>query len=174
LVLESDEVNAQEWLRILVQLPLRIAAIYSSGGESIHSLVRVDAASKADWDTKAGRLEPIVAVLGADAKSITAVRLTRLPGCYREQDGPDTPELPFKAKRLVDEPLEFDALGNPIWTPAPGRSEALEVKWSGGSLQELLYLNPVPDVTPIFQRPTWVEAHRVWVSKTGQEMEVGW
>ena len=32
----------------LAQLPLRIAAIYSSGRRSIHALIRMDATSKAD------------------------------------------------------------------------------------------------------------------------------
>ena len=50
LVLESDEADAAVWLAALVQMPLRIAAIYKSGGRSIHALIRVDAESKADWD----------------------------------------------------------------------------------------------------------------------------
>ncbi len=49
-VLESDEADADDWLRCLVQMPFRIASICESGGRSIHALVRLDAASKADWD----------------------------------------------------------------------------------------------------------------------------
>jgi len=48
-VLESDEADADEWLRCLVQMPFRIASICESGKRSIHALVQLDAASKADW-----------------------------------------------------------------------------------------------------------------------------
>lgn len=83
LVLESDVASPELWLKLLVQLPLRIAAIYTSGGKSLHALVRVDAASKAQWDAERNTLVALLAPLGADAAAMTAVRLTRLPGCLR-------------------------------------------------------------------------------------------
>lgn len=86
LVLESDSAPALEWLRILVQLPLKIAAIYTSGGKSIHALIRVDAGSKADWDDIRNNIQPVMGVLGADLNAMTAVRLTRLPGAMRGQN----------------------------------------------------------------------------------------
>lgn len=85
LVLESDEANPAHWLSALAQMPLRIAAIYTSGGKSIHALVRVDAGSKAEWDVIADELKPPLITLGADRKAITAVRLTRLPWCERRE-----------------------------------------------------------------------------------------
>jgi hypothetical protein len=83
LVIESDEANARDWMGALVQLPLAIAAIYTSGGRSIHALVRVNAPSKHEWDSVAKAMKPILVTLGADPKSLSAVRLTRLPGCRR-------------------------------------------------------------------------------------------
>ena len=83
LVLESDEAPADMWLRALVQLPLPIVAAYTSGGRSIHALVRVNAESKAEWDGVRDDLVPIVCPLGADAGALSAVRLSRLPGCLR-------------------------------------------------------------------------------------------
>ncbi len=83
LVLENDEAPEVEWLAALVQLPLRIAAIYTSGGKSIHALVRIDAATKADWDAKCREIKPVVVTLGADESALTAVRLSRLPGARR-------------------------------------------------------------------------------------------
>ena len=82
-VLESDEADADDWLRCLVQVPLRIACICESGGRSIHALVRVDAASKADWDKRVGEIKPILIVLGADGRALSAVRLSRLPQAER-------------------------------------------------------------------------------------------
>ena len=82
-VLESDEADADDWLRCLVQLPLRIACICDSGGRSIHALVRVDAASKADWDARMNAIKPILVTFGADRGALSAVRLTRLPQAKR-------------------------------------------------------------------------------------------
>ncbi|HPV11366.1 MAG TPA: hypothetical protein PKW83_11930 [Verrucomicrobiota bacterium] len=82
-VLESDEADADDWLRCLIQMPLRIVSICESGGRSIHALVRVDAASKADWDRMVGGIKPVLITLGADRGALSAVRLTRLPQARR-------------------------------------------------------------------------------------------
>jgi hypothetical protein len=87
-VVESDKADPGQWLRALVQLPLFISAIYESGKRSIHALLRTDAGSKAEWDESVrGELLPILTILGADPGSLTAVRLTRLPNCKREETG---------------------------------------------------------------------------------------
>jgi hypothetical protein len=83
LVLESDEAPFDDWLRFLVRVPLPIAAIYTSGGKSIHALVRMDAASKQEWDATKKKIERTMVVHGADPAAMTAVRLTRLPQCWR-------------------------------------------------------------------------------------------
>jgi len=174
LLLESDKADPKEWLAALVQMPLRIAAIYTSGRRSIHALVRVDAASKAEWDAVARRLKPFITTLGGDPGAITAVRLTRLPGCHRGQKGPRAPRLPPARKRWVDEPLEFDEVGDPIWTP-PVRPEWPPANlWTGGQMQELLYLNPDPDTQRIVDRPTRQEIHAKWLAQfKDQKEEVG-
>ncbi len=84
LVLESDRTRAIDWLAALVQLPLCISAVYTSGGHSIHALVRVAAPSLHEWRNFARELVPILVRLGADQQvASSAVRLTRLPGCLR-------------------------------------------------------------------------------------------
>lgn len=83
LVLESDVAAPDQWLSCLVQLPLQISAIYSSGGKSIHALVRVDAGSKQQWDTMRDQIKSIMVPLGADLAAMTGVRLSRLPGVLR-------------------------------------------------------------------------------------------
>lgn len=107
-VLECDQEPKEKWfgiwLKILVQLPLEIVSITASGNRGAHALVRVWAPSKAAWDHfKAKHLRPLVPY-GADDGALSAVRLTRLPNCFR-----------------------------------------------GDQLQELLFLNPDADGTPIFQ-----------------------
>ncbi|MGD1084694.1 MAG: hypothetical protein ABSA47_08090 [Verrucomicrobiota bacterium] len=83
LVLESDQAPSDLWLRCLVQIPLPIASICESGRRSIHALVRVDAATKADWDSKLSKMKHVLVTLGADPGALSAVRLTRLPQAMR-------------------------------------------------------------------------------------------
>jgi len=67
----------------VAQMPLRIIAIYRSGGKSIHVLINVSAASKKDWDTTKDILKRPLVTLGADLGAMTAVRLSRLPQAWR-------------------------------------------------------------------------------------------
>jgi hypothetical protein len=86
MVLESDTADMRDWLGLLVQLPLRIEAIYTSGGRSIHVLVRVDCPTRRAWDDERKALEPTLNLLnlgGNDAGALSCVRLTRLPGAMR-------------------------------------------------------------------------------------------
>ena len=82
-MLDSDQAEELDWLAALVQLPMQIVAIYSSGGRSVHALVTLGAESKAAWDSMRDILAQVVCVLGADPAAMTAVRLTRLPGALR-------------------------------------------------------------------------------------------
>lgn len=83
LVLESDVADPVLWLKALVQLPLKIIAIYRSGGKSIHALVNVGAASKQQWDEIRNAIKTPLVTLGADLGALTAVRLSRLPQAWR-------------------------------------------------------------------------------------------
>ena len=86
-LIESDEAPVGLWLRWLVRLRLPIAAVYSSGGRSVHTLVKVDAASKAEWDRLVVPLKRCLLAVGADPGAMTAVRLSRLPGQFRSEKG---------------------------------------------------------------------------------------
>ena len=82
---ERDFPEFQEhWLKLLAILPLRIVAIYTSGGKSIHALVQIDAESKSDWDDQIRLMKPFLITHGADPSALTAVRLTRLPFAVRK------------------------------------------------------------------------------------------
>lgn len=82
-LLESDKAPADQWLAALSRLPLRIAAIYSSGGKSIHALIRADAASKTNLDEEIQKHKSLFVTIGADPAAMSAVRLSRLPQCER-------------------------------------------------------------------------------------------
>ncbi len=84
-VLESDELPPDMWLKIVCQLPLPICAMYTSGGRSIHALWRVAAPTKFNWDFQVLPYKKTLAAMGADPGALTAVRLSRLPGCERAE-----------------------------------------------------------------------------------------
>ncbi len=138
LVIESDEADTRQWLGALAQLPLKISALYSSGGRSVHALVRVDAPTKAEWDAERDRLKAALTVLGADQKTLTAVRLTRLPGCWR--DG-----------KMVE------ALA------ADGQKVKRYQRFAPPKFQKLLYINPRPDLAPLVDLFARRDVVKYWV-----------
>ena len=85
LVLESDrdDISEGEWLTFLAALALPVVAIVETGRRLAHGLLRIDAKSKEDWDRIRDALAPLLVRGGADPGSLSAVRLTRLPGCER-------------------------------------------------------------------------------------------
>lgn len=139
LVLESDDAPVREWLGALARLPMRIAAIYSSGGRSVHALVRVDAVTKGQWDDLVRRqMAPGLKFLvlnGADPGVFSAVRLTRLPGAMR------------LGKMRKD-----------------GGYERLEVP----QRQKLLYLNPDPPVKPLCELSPRRDVEEYWATEAAR------
>ena len=131
-LLESDEADPSLWLAALAKSTLPISAIYSSGGRSVHALIRVPGAgsgmsrlsgptSKEEWDAWARSMKAPLARLGADPKALTAVRLTRLPQQWRGERGKErlqkllyvNPIPPF-GERLIDLPPRRDALADAV------------------------------------------------------------
>jgi hypothetical protein len=86
LVLESDNTLVGQWIKALAQIPLPLSSIVTSGGRSIHALVRIDASDADEWKTIKARIAPALVTLGADPSAMTTVRLTRLPFCFRREN----------------------------------------------------------------------------------------
>jgi hypothetical protein len=132
LVLESDEAPLREWLGALARLPLRITAIYTSGGRSVHALVRIDALTKGHWDDLVKRQMEVglrfLVMNGADKGVFSAVRLTRLPGAWREG----------KMK------------------------EGRYVRFERPQCQKLLYLNTDPAARPLCELPPRRDVEQEW------------
>ncbi|MDA7888276.1 hypothetical protein N9A86_02695 [Akkermansiaceae bacterium] len=105
LVLESDHAPEELWLKALVQLPFPIAAIYTSGGRSVHALVKVDCKTKSAFDQLRDYLVQVLAPVGGDSAAMTAVRLSRLPGLYRhgskDKDGKLQPYPEPRLQKLL-------------------------------------------------------------------------
>ncbi len=100
LVLESDNLEPELWLRILAQLIDPVVAVYTSGGKSIHALVRVDAETPEQFAVMRAEYIERLTCVGADAAAITPVRLSRLPGCLRYGSGNETYPEP-RMQRLL-------------------------------------------------------------------------
>lgn len=139
LVIESDDAPIREWLGALARLPLRISAIYTSGGRSVHALVRVDATTKGHWDDIVRKqMAPGLKFLilnGADRGVFSAVRLTRLPGALR-------------LGKMTKE----------------GRYERL----ARPALQKLLYLNPDPPVKPLCEMSPLRDVESYWCEEAAR------
>ncbi len=104
-VLESDCQPVHQWLRILVQLHLPIISIVSSANKSVHALVRIGSDSKSDWDNRVRtQLLNSLVPLGADMNALTAIRLTRLPCCRREETN-QIQELLWLAPNAESQPI---------------------------------------------------------------------
>ena len=131
MLIESDKADVRQWLGAIVQLPLRITAMYTSGGRSVHALVRVDARTKGEWDTMKASMANSLTTLGADRAALSAVRLTRLPGCWRHG-------------KMFEVP-------NPNYTPENGEPKKLKRydRFPHPKLQKLLYVNPNPNAAPL-------------------------
>jgi hypothetical protein len=87
LVLESDTAPVDLWLRALVQLELRVAAVFHSGGKSVHALIRVDARSKSEFDDCARLVGQVLGCLGADVQALKGLPMSRVPGVLRVETG---------------------------------------------------------------------------------------
>ena len=87
LLIESDSVELELWLRVLSNLNLPIVSVTTSGSKSAHALVRVSAKDRAEYLEKASEIADVLVPLGADPAAMSAVRLTRVPGCMRKDTG---------------------------------------------------------------------------------------
>jgi RecA-family ATPase len=66
------------------KLRLPIAALYASGGRSIHCLVKMDCADAGEYREQVARILKMLAPYGFDAANKNPSRLSRLPGASRE------------------------------------------------------------------------------------------
>lgn len=84
---ESDTVEAPDWLTFIVKLPIPIAAIFETGGKSVHTLVKVMVSTLAEWKECAEVLKEKLSPYGADPAMFQIQQTCRLPGCLRGKGG---------------------------------------------------------------------------------------
>lgn len=84
---ESDTVRPADWLKFIVKLPIPIAAIFETGGKSVHTLVKVMVSTLAEWKECAELLKNHITPYGADPAMFQIQQTCRLPGCLRGKGG---------------------------------------------------------------------------------------
>ena len=84
-LVESDDMPIEEQLRKLEELRLPVATIVTSGNKSVHALVRVDAADRAQYRERVEGLYDWLESNGmsVDRQNSNPSRLSRLPGYKR-------------------------------------------------------------------------------------------
>lgn len=89
-LLECDDLPVELQLSLFARLPLPVAAIFTSGGRSLHSWVRVDAGGAQEYRNTVSTMLALLAKFDVDGKNKNPSRLSRLPGVVRrigEQGG---------------------------------------------------------------------------------------
>ncbi len=141
MVIESDDAPASAWLAAIARLPLAVCALYTSGGRSVHALVRTGARTKEEWDEFKAELRPGLLTLGADPGCMSAVRLTRLPGAWRENKQARQKLLYLNPRAdgrpIVELPRRRDVVAEWCGYAAPGPADADETggQWISDGLR---------------------------------------
>lgn len=83
---ESDELEPEIQLSIIRKMRLPCAAIVSSGGKSIHAVVKIDAADESEYRQRVDELHKILNANGfkVDKQCKNPSRLSRMPGAMRD------------------------------------------------------------------------------------------
>lgn len=84
-LVESDEMTLEEQHAMISELELPVAALVSSGGKSLHAIVRIDAGSFEEYRTRVDFLYSVCEKNGLklDRQNRNPSRLSRLPGVMR-------------------------------------------------------------------------------------------
>ena len=85
-LVEFDDISIDEQWTLYTKSRIPCAAVISSGGKSLHAWVKVEAATRAEYDQRVATLYQHFERAGykPDAKNKNPSRLSRLPGCVRK------------------------------------------------------------------------------------------
>jgi len=82
-LLECDQVPLDLRLSLFAHLTLPVAAILTSGGQSVHAWIKVDAPDVDEYRRIVEQMFALLARFGVDSKNKNPSRLSRLPGVQR-------------------------------------------------------------------------------------------
>jgi hypothetical protein len=104
----------------------------------VHALVKIGARTKGEWDSEKEAMKSVLVTLGADIGAMSAVRLTRLPGCWRQG-------------KTIEE------------KDANDKKQKRYIRFPQPQLQKLLYINPDPPMRPICELAPRRDVLKPWL-----------
>jgi len=82
-LIECDKIPVELQLSLIVKLPLPVAGIVTSGGRSVHALIRVDAVDAHEYRATVSKILVLLSRFGVDSQNKNPSRGARLPGAQR-------------------------------------------------------------------------------------------
>lgn len=84
-LVESDEMSVEEQYAVIQQMELPVACLVHSGGRSLHAIVKVDASSYSEYQSRVDYLYEVCKKNGLkiDRQNRNPSRLSRMPGVLR-------------------------------------------------------------------------------------------
>jgi hypothetical protein len=109
LLLESDKAPPDLWLNVMVTLDLPIVLMTTSGGRSIHALVKIGSETHDEWLSIVGMVRDRMAKIGCDRQALTnpAVNV-RCANTWRDGKTIEGKFVPFTYGRAVQRCLYFN------------------------------------------------------------------
>ena len=96
MLLESDDAPRELWLRALVQVKLPIVSIVSSGGRSLHALVKLGCNTLDEWQELSSVCRDVMSRIGCDSQALSnPMASPRAPHVMREGKMKDGKFAPF-------------------------------------------------------------------------------
>ena len=140
LMIESDSLSLEKQLALYAKLPLAIAAIMLSGGDSAHAWLRLDCDDAETYRATVEQIYIILAPLGFDRANKNPSRLSRLPGAKRIIGATGDGEQRLIYLNATPKPLNLEALRAES-THIEGliRGDALKVRF-----REYMRPKPIP------------------------------
>ncbi len=109
MLLESDEAPPDLWLNVLVTLDLPIVLITTSGGRSIHALVKVGVDSHEEWKECINVVRDTMARIGCDSQALNnAMVNVRCANTWREGKTMGGQFVPYTHGRAMQRCLYFN------------------------------------------------------------------
>jgi RecA-family ATPase len=86
-LIEFDTISLKQQWQLLKKSKIPCATVSTSGGKSIHALVKINAKDRAEYDAKVKKLLEHFKEYDVDEKNKDPSRLSRFPGCLRGETG---------------------------------------------------------------------------------------
>lgn len=130
LMVESDSLPLETQFALYSKLPLPIAAIILSGGDSAHAWLKVDCKDAEEYRQTAKEFYAVAETLGFDPANKNSSRLSRLPGVTRKIGGKGDCQQRLIYLNPKPEPYNFSRFkASAVAAPDLIRADSLEARF---------------------------------------------